>query len=308
MTGSTIEAYDLDLFRRLQAEYREKPLVPVARGLDGASLTEQARKRLRLLEQKLPLRGMRVLEVGCGKGHVLRVLKDEYECDVTGVDVVHYTEWLERPDVATFVHDIATGDNDSLGTFDRILSFAVWEHIEHPFAALRATRQLLRPEGLMFLFANLYRGPKASHRYREVYFPWPHLLFQDDVVARYYVEDLGRDPSRPSWVNKLTAAHYLTYLDELDFDVRDLSWSITPIDQPFYERFEDVLGRYPRYDLERDFINAVVGPGRQDPAVRIAQLERRLAAAEADNELLRRRVAGLTDPAARATAQVPTGG
>ena len=33
--------------------------------------------------------------------------------------------------------------------------------------------------GLAWIKAN--RGPKASHRYRWVNFPWPHLLFTDEV-------------------------------------------------------------------------------------------------------------------------------
>ncbi len=34
-------------------------------------------------------------------------------------------------------------------------------------------------------------------------------------------------------------------------------------DEEFYRRFEDVLGRIPRWDLERDFFTAVLEkPGR----------------------------------------------
>ena len=31
-------------------------------------------------------------------------------------------------------------------------------------------------------------------------------------------------------------------------------------DPAFYARFEEILGRYPRTDLERDFINVIVRP------------------------------------------------
>lgn len=55
------------------------------------------------------------------------------------------------------------------------------------------------------LSANLYRGPQASHRYREVFFPWPHLLFEDGVFEAYY-RHIGMRPARPAWFNRLTAA------------------------------------------------------------------------------------------------------
>ncbi len=35
-------------------------------------------------------------------------------------------------------------------------------------------------------------------------------------------------------------------------------FDIYPLDEAFYGRFEDVLGRYPRVDLERGFFTAVL--------------------------------------------------
>lgn len=260
--------FDIELFSALQEEYREKPIVPQARGLDSTSLTDAARARSASLDKRLGgIAGRRVLEVGCGRGHTSRVLKDEYGCETVGVDIKEYPDWAERSDMSFFVHDIAGLENDFLGSFDAIVSFSVWEHVEHPFSALKATREMLNPDGQMFLGANLYRGQRASHRYREVFFPWPHLLFQDDVFVDYYQNVLGRRSSGAAWVNRLTTAHYERYFELLDFNVEKLWWSPLNFDQGFYNRFKDQLGRYPVYDLERDFIYAIVSPGRSPLSV-----------------------------------------
>ena len=54
------------------------------------------------------------------------------------------------------------------------------------------------------------------------------------------------------------AAHYQLYFRQLDFEVAKEWFTSTPIDEELYERFEDKLGRYPRYDLERDFLHVIL--------------------------------------------------
>jgi len=153
------------------------------------------------------------------------------------------------------VVDIAKQDYSGLGQFDLIYSLAVWEHIKRPDSALRAVKHLLAPGGTFYLYANLYRGPLASHLYRDVYFPWPHLLFRDDVFVQCY-EHIGRKSQRPAWVNKLTAAQCLLYFHLAGFTTKQVWYATTALDEQFYTRFEDVLGKYPKFDLERGFIHA----------------------------------------------------
>src|SRR5262249_4589024 len=163
-------------------------------------------------------------------------LVEELDCDVTGVDVVAYDSWENAPKGVRFMQADMAGDVSTLGKFDFIYSFSVWEHIEHPYTPLENALAVIEPEGRMVLPAQLYRGPKASHRYREVFFPWPHLLFDDDVFEAYY-RSIGREPMRAAWVNKLTYAHYLMYFDLVGWEKRRVKVSDPIFDEEFYLRF-----------------------------------------------------------------------
>jgi SAM-dependent methyltransferase len=206
-------------------------------------------------------------------------MADELDCTVTGVDLTEYDTWREPPSGVRFVQADIAGDTDDvlrqLGRFDFIYSFSVWEHIEHPHAALVNARELLTPNGRMYLQAQLYRGPKASHRYRQVYFPWPHLLFDDEVFEAFY-RSIGREPMRAAWVNKLTYAQYLMYFDLVGLHRHDV-WTSEPVfDQDFYARFESVLGAYPKWDLAHDIIFATLGRSKNAMRTKSVAAARRI--------------------------------
>ncbi|MGI9093018.1 MAG: class I SAM-dependent methyltransferase [Mycobacteriales bacterium] len=309
-------AFDLALFESLNGEYREKRVVPQPRSLAGSSLLAQAESRLTGVTRKLDIQGKRVLEIGCGRGHVGRVLADRYGCNVVGVDITSYDNWDEISDarLTLKVCDLATDDMDDLGTFDVIISFVVFEHVLHPFGMLTAVRKLLAPGGRTYISANLYRGAKASHRYREIFFPWPHLLFTDDVFKAYYKKHHGR-ANIPAWVNKMTFAHYRLYHSLAGLRPQELWLSRPFFDEPFYERFHDRLGRYPRFDLAHDFIYAILGrdddntlpavtDDRSADALRegLRDAERTIQSLRIDLTAAQREIAALRDPAQVAPA------
>ena len=258
-TGSGPESYDVDLLERLNDEYADRPLVPnpPSYALDARYKTAQA--RLRNADRQIGLMGSTVLEVGCSEGHLVWYLANDLGCDAYGVDVVERASWLtfEGPRAHFVVADLALENPFPEDKFDRLISYAVWEHVLHPYAMLEQVHRILKPGGLALITANLYAGPKASHRYREIFFPWPHLLFSDETI-RDWDQKHGRKPKGSSWVNRLSWAQYQDYFDEIGFITRKVSFRETEIDEDFYRRFEDVLGRFPRRDLRRDFFTVIL--------------------------------------------------
>jgi SAM-dependent methyltransferase len=251
--------YDLNLFKQLHEEYREKPLVaPSLSPYDPASLAYRAKSRAQKISSVVPLDGKRILEIGCGRGEVCRAMAEHFNTQAVGVDIERYNEW--SPPVANVeLHqiDLTQEPAPDLGLFDGACSFAVWEHVRHPFTLLKRVHAMLKPGAPFYLVANLHRGPQASHRYRYVSFPWPHLLFSDEIFEEFFAS-IGKTPMGAEWVNQLSIADYYRYFYLVGFDTKEVKFDSTPIDEGFYERFEEKLGRYPRYDLERDFIRAVL--------------------------------------------------
>ena len=257
--GDRPERYDVPLMELLNKEYESKPVVPAPPKYDVGSFVDNGRKRIGWVHDMVDLRNKRVLEVGCGQGVEVWGLANHLGCDAYGVDVLERAGWkqLAGPNAHFSCVDITVDNPFPENFFDRVISFTVWEHIAHPYTALRETFKIMKPGGLQWIRANLYRGPLGSHLYHDIYFPWPHLLFPDDVIEEFYVR-LGRSPKRAAWVNKLTWAEYERYIEMAGFKIEMVSFTERPIDEEFYSRFEDVLGRYPKWDLTKDFFTAVL--------------------------------------------------
>lgn len=255
--------FDLRLFIQLNEEYRHRPIVSKPRDLDDTSRQQRAASRAEKCHKRVDLRCKRVIEVGCGEGDLSLVLARDYASDVLGVDVREYPAWRQavHPNLELRVLDISREHGLARAGFERIVSLVVWEHVRHPFSALKACRELLAPDGVFYLRANLHRSAIASHRYREVFFPWSHLLFTDEVFEQYY-RHIGMQEQRPAWVNALTYADYLRYFRLLGFEVQQTWLAQRSLDEGLYSRFEDVLGRYPRFDLTLDFFDVVLTPGQ----------------------------------------------
>ncbi|HTY72912.1 MAG TPA: methyltransferase domain-containing protein [Actinomycetes bacterium] len=257
--GTNPIRYDVALFEQLNKEYEDHPLVPAPRSFEPKNMAADARRRIDWTQRFIDLRDQSVLEIGCGQGYEAYVLAHDYGATVHGVDVVEYATWpqLASAELSFVFADMAEDNPFPENTFDRVVSYTVWEHVVHPRRMLQETYKVMKPGGLALIRANLYAGPKASHRYRDIYFPWPHLLFSDDVISDWYVSK-GLPPRGVAWVNRLSWGHYERYIAEIGFRLRHLSFSSSPFDEEFYRRFEDVLGRFPVEDLKRDFFNVVL--------------------------------------------------
>jgi 2-polyprenyl-3-methyl-5-hydroxy-6-metoxy-1,4-benzoquinol methylase len=100
------------------------------------------------LDAARPERGLRWLDIGCGRGDLLRKIRDEWEPDaLCGADPI---DWLDddlRADVS--FHTVAAEHADALPTADRVLLVEVIEHLEAPWSALRKAARLVAPGGLI---------------------------------------------------------------------------------------------------------------------------------------------------------------
>lgn len=253
-------AYDLRLFEELNDRYQRNPLVPKPHSGKPAEYADRAKRVLERVERHVTLRGRDVLEVGCGEGWLTECIASVAGArQATGVDLREGEHWKRhtQANASYLVGDLTREEPLPKESVDVIVSSVVFEHVQRPIEMFAALYKLLRPGGVAWLNFNLYRGPKASHVYRHVHFPWPHLLFEDQVCRQFYEKHYGIARTY-SWVNKLTAASYVNIVHSVGFDAKAVDIAVTPIDTYIYGRFMDKLGRYPAFDLESDFMTMVL--------------------------------------------------
>jgi 2-polyprenyl-3-methyl-5-hydroxy-6-metoxy-1,4-benzoquinol methylase len=109
----------------------------------GASMQEIVRAAL---DAARPQPHLRWLDIGCGRGDMLRKLRDEWQ--PTSLSAIDAIDWLDddlRADVD--FHTLAAENADELPPADRVLLIEVIEHLEAPWSALRKAARLVAPGG-----------------------------------------------------------------------------------------------------------------------------------------------------------------
>lgn len=107
------------------------------------------RRRLRCVARMTAAApGDRILEVGCGGGHVLRLFP---ESDLVGVDVSQHMLDKARRNLRGYRVQLLKGELGRLhlpvASFNRIICTEVLEHVDDPEELLDQMARLLRPDG-----------------------------------------------------------------------------------------------------------------------------------------------------------------
>jgi 2-polyprenyl-3-methyl-5-hydroxy-6-metoxy-1,4-benzoquinol methylase len=97
-------------------------------------------------------RGGALLDVGCGAGRFLDVMRWTGRWQVAGVEVHQEAVGQCRQELGLVIHqgDLSTLDLPS-ETWDVVTMWEVLEHLPNPIAALEAVARILKPEGVLLL-------------------------------------------------------------------------------------------------------------------------------------------------------------
>jgi SAM-dependent methyltransferase len=107
-----------------------------------------------LVRRYAPSRGGRLLELGCGLGHLLGLLQDDFAC--VGVDIAEYSIEQMKKNAPRAEGFVMSADN--LGRFgdeefSAVVALHLVEHLPDPEDTIRQVNRVLQQGGL-FLFAT----------------------------------------------------------------------------------------------------------------------------------------------------------
>ena len=139
-------------------------------------LRHSAKPRVKALRAVLPggIDGRRVLDIGCGYGAIISTLRDEYDCDVVGLDPAPQAAEHARRFFELELTPVTLQDYQTARPFDVILAIHSLEHVPDPAAFLRKTGELLAPGGHVFLECPNFLHPSCG-------FPMRRFLEKDHL-------------------------------------------------------------------------------------------------------------------------------
>lgn len=144
--NAPLEHYTADYFKRWN--YAD-------RGLGKFSMYWFARRYYAALVRRYaPSGGGKLLELGCGLGHLLGLLQDDFAC--TGIDLIDYSieqTRLNAPKAEAYQMSADDLSSFEAGAYSVVVALHLVEHLPDPQNTIRQVNRLLKPGGL-FLFAT----------------------------------------------------------------------------------------------------------------------------------------------------------
>lgn len=155
MSNAPTEHYTRDYFKKWN--YAD-------RGLERFSMYWFARRYYAALVRRFaPDDSGRLLELGCGLGHLLGLLQHDYQC--TGIDLIDYSVEQTRQNAPLAeAHQMDVGaiaDEFPHGEFSAVVALHLVEHLPDPEQTIRDVNRLLKPGGLF-----LYATPQPNYTLR----------------------------------------------------------------------------------------------------------------------------------------------
>lgn len=164
---------------------------------------------------RIPPVTRRVLDVGCGTGHLAIRLAAHFD-EVVGIDLsgpmLEITQGKRAASNITYLQ----GDIDSLdrqGEFDMICSSTTFHHLPDPGGRARRLSKKLEPGGMIAIVVCIQRRPRLSNSvFRQVIRAEAVIMRKREsrIPGREIADRNYRARSHPDWIEHLVLDRFLS--------------------------------------------------------------------------------------------------
>jgi 2-polyprenyl-3-methyl-5-hydroxy-6-metoxy-1,4-benzoquinol methylase len=166
------------------------------RGLGKYSMYWFARRYFAsLIRKHAPNDGGKLLELGCGLGHLLGLLQDDFQC--VGVDLIDYSVEQTRinaPKAEAYQMDVEAITQFEAGAFSAVVALHLVEHLPNPQQTIQDVNRLLKKGGLWFFVTpqpEYYMRRFKDHENDAIGKDKTHINVQTPAVWKKWCEENG---------------------------------------------------------------------------------------------------------------------
>ena len=158
----------------------------------------------------------KVLEYGCAGGHMSKVLKEKYGCEVVGIEINPQDAKTARD----YCKEVVVGDIEDFGwckrlagkKFDVAIFADVLEHLKRPERPLEKVREFLKDNGCVLVSVPNIANVSIRLELLSGGFEYEDLGILDDTHLKYF--------TLKSIINLIESAKL--YVDSVDYSTKDL--------------------------------------------------------------------------------------
>ena len=198
------------------------------------------------------IKGKKFLDFGCGEGHVAQKAVELGAESAIGYDTKQLggLTWDSQTGNCLLTTDIEKAKAG--GPYDLILLYDVLDHSEDPVNILATARDMLAPQGRIYVRCHPISSRHATHLYKKINKVYIHLVFTDDELKQLgYENDIKQRTYFPQVDNnrwfgqaKLKAISHDCVRSDID---------------PFFKQNEMVKSRIMRPPYNRGFPDHQLG-------------------------------------------------
>ncbi len=250
-------------------------------------LIEQGRRSYNfMLKQSLSIKGLSVLDVGCGDGYKTWYYAMQEPTQLVGADIDLYRIKLGhnfKLDRTILGPEFAGASLSSLPfqkeIFDICLMDDVMEHTQDPDKSLKEVRRVVKNYGLVYITFTSFNAAQGGHMSDWIQIPWVHFFFSEKVLSRALLRIYNANPNpyilrqfrglreqTPGFVfadlNKMTARKFCKIAKTQGFEVEYLAFS-SFLENPL---LNFILNRILHYAISDYFSRRVICILRKIPS------------------------------------------